>query len=265
MMDIFNMLGGMGRAQQQVSNQLGTDPRQTESALEAAVPLLLGAMTRNAAQPGGLDALAAAVDQHDDSAILGFQQGQMPDLNEGQKILGHVFGGQQQAAANALSQRAGINPQMAMQILMMVAPLILSYLSNRSRAQGGQMGGNMGGQMGLPGGMGGQMGGLGSILGGLLGGGMAGGAAGGLGSVLGGMLGGAQPQGQPYQQTQPYQQPQSSGGAMFPGFPGGQTQPQMGGQMGQAGDLLGTLNRTLDRDGDGNALDDLIGMFGGRR
>lgn len=265
MMDIFNMLGGMGQAQQQVSNQLGTDPRQTESALEAAVPLLLGAMTRNAAQPGGLDALAAAVNQHDDSAILGFQQGQMPDLNEGQKILGHVFGGQQQAAANALSQRAGINPQMAMQILMMVAPLILSYLSNRSRAQGGQMGGNMGGQMGLPGGMGGQMGGLGSILGGLLGGGMAGGAAGGLGSVLGGMLGGAQPQGQPYQQTQPYQQPQSSGGAMFPGFPGGQAQPQMGGQMGQAGDLLGTLNRTLDRDGDGNALDDLIGMFGGRR
>ena len=249
MMDIFNMLGGMGQAQQQVSNQLGTDPRQTESALEAAVPLLLGAMTRNAAQPGGLDALAAAVNQHDDSAILGFQQGQMPDLNEGQKILGHVFGGQQQAAANALSQRAGINPQMAMQILMMVAPLILSYLSNRSRAQGGQMGGNMGGQLGLPGGMGGQMGGLGSILGGL----------------LGGMLGGAQPQGQPYQQTQPYQQPQSSGGAMFPGFPGGQAQPQMGGQMGQAGDLLGTLNRTLDRDGDGNALDDLIGMFGGRR
>ena len=265
MMDIFNMLGGMGQAQQQVSNQLGTDPLQTESALEAAVPLLLGAMTRNAAQPGGLDALAAAVNQHDDSAILGFQQGQMPDLNEGQKILGHVFGGQQQAAANALSQRAGINPQMAMQILMMVAPLILSYLSNRSRAQGGQMGGNMGGQLGLPGGMGGQMGGLGSILGGLLGGGMAGGAAGGLGSGLGGVLGGAQPQGQPYQQTQPYQQPQSSGGAMFPGFPGGQTQPQMGGQMGQAGDLLGTLNRTLDRDGDGNALDDLIGMFGGRR
>ena len=262
MMDIFNMLGGMGQAQQTVGNQLGTNPQQTEAALEAAVPLLLGAMTRNATQPGGLDALAAAVNQHDDSAILGFQQGRVPDLNEGQKILGHVFGGQQQAAANALSQRAGINPQMAMQILMMVAPLILSYLSNRSRAQGGQMGGNMGGQLGLPGGLGGQMGGLGSILGGLLGGGMAGGAAGGLGSVLGGMLGGAQPQGQPYQQ------PQSGGGAMFPGFPSGQTQsqqPQVGGQMGQAGDLLGTLNRTLDRDGDGNALNDLIGMFGGRR
>lgn len=265
MMDIFNMLGGMGQAQQQVSNQLGTDPHQTEAALEAAVPLLLGAMTRNAAQPGGLDALAAAVSQHDDSAMLGFQQGQLPDLNEGQKILGHVFGGQQQAAANAISQRAGINPQMAMQLLMMVAPLILSYLSNRSRSQGGQTGGGLGLPGGLGGGLNGGLGGsLGSVLGGLLGGGMAGGAAGGLGSVLGGMLGGAQPQ-QSYPQTQGYQQPQSSGGAMFPGFPGGQAQSQAGGQVAQGGDLLGTLNRTLDRDGDGNALNDLIGMFGGRR
>ncbi|MHA0035454.1 DUF937 domain-containing protein [Deinococcus sp. PESE-13] len=276
MMDIFNMLGGMGQAQQTVGNQLGTTPQQTEAALEAAVPLLLGAVARNATQPGGLDALAAAVNQHDDSALLGFQQGQVPDLNEGQKILGHVFGGQQQAAANAISQRAGINPQMAMQLLMMVAPLILSYLSNRSRAQGGQMGGQMGGQSGggmsLPGGLGGGMGGgLGSVLGSILGGG----AAGGLGSVLGGMLGGGQAQAP---QTTQNQTAGMGGGQIFPGFPAGgaaqqppvgQHQPG-GAAMGQAqtggqGDLFGTLNRALDRDGDGNALNDLIGMFGGRR
>ena len=277
MMDIFNMLGGMGQAQQTVGNQLGTTPQQTEAALEAAVPLLLGAVARNATQPGGLDALANAVNQHDDSALLGFQQGQVPDLNEGQKILGHVFGGQQQAAANAIGQRAGIDPQMAMQLLMMVAPLILSYLSNRSRAQGGNMGGQMGGGMGLPGGLGGQMGGqmgggmgggLGSVLGSILGGGMmGGGAAGGLGSVLGGMLGGGQGGAQMPQQTQ--NQNAGMGGQMFPGFPGGnaaQQQPQVGqAQMGGQGDLFSTLNRTLDRDGDGNALNDLIGMFGGRR
>ncbi|SEJ77435.1 hypothetical protein SAMN04488058_11830 [Deinococcus reticulitermitis] len=259
MMDIFNMLGGMGGAQQRVSQQLGTSPQQTASALEAAVPLLLGAMTRNAAQPGGLDALSGALNRHDGSALDAFQTGQMPDLQDGQKILGHVFGGQQQAAANAISQRSGINPQMAMQLLMMVAPLILGYLSRQR--QGGMAGqSGMGGQ--------GQMGGdLGSILGGLLGGG----AAGGLGGLLGGMLGGqGQAAGYPQPQTG-YSQTQQ-GGQMFPGFPGSaqtggyQTQGQMGQtQMGQGGDLFGTLNRTLDRDGDGNALNDLIGMFGGRR
>ena len=274
MMDIFNMLGGMGQAQQTVGNQLGTTPQQTEAALEAAVPLLLGAVARNATQPGGLDALASAVGQHDDSAMLGFQQGQVPDLNEGQKILGHVFGGQQQAAANAIGQRAGIDPQMAMQLLMMVAPLILSYLSNRSRAQGGQMGGQAGsgqsgGGMSLPGGLGGGMGGgLGSVLGSILGGG----AAGGLGSVLGGMLGGGHAQAQAPQPTQ-NQNAGMGGGQMFPGFPAGDAaqQPQMGQnqmsqpQTGGQGDLFGTLSRALDRDGDGNALNDLIGMFGGRR
>ena len=46
----------------------------------------------------------------------------------------------------------------------------------------------------------------------------------------------------------------------------------LGGGSGQAphapaqqGGLLGTLNSALDSDKDGNALDDLIGMFGGAR
>ena len=69
MMDIFNMLGGMGQAQQTVGQQVGTNPQQTQSAMEAAVPLLLGALTRNAGQPGGLDALSGALGRHDGSAI----------------------------------------------------------------------------------------------------------------------------------------------------------------------------------------------------
>ena len=43
-MDIFNMLGGMGQAQQTVGNQVGTNANQTSAALEAALPLLLGAV-----------------------------------------------------------------------------------------------------------------------------------------------------------------------------------------------------------------------------
>lgn len=239
MMDIFNMLGGMGQTQQTVGQQLGTTPNQTASALEAALPLLLGAMTRNATQPGGLDALANAVNQHDGSAIDAFGQGQAPDMQDGQKILGHVFGGQQTAAAHAVSQRAGISPQLAIQVLSMLAPLVMAYLSRQKQGQGGAAG-NMGGGMGV----------LGSVLGG-------GAAAGGLGSVLGGLLGGGQ---QPQAQ---YQQPQGSvlgGGQVIPGFPS-----QGGSAGGDLGGLMGTLNSALDSNGNGNALDDLIGMFGGTR
>ncbi|WP_027459567.1 DUF937 domain-containing protein [Deinococcus murrayi] len=249
MMDIFNMLGGMGQAQTTLGSRLGTSPQQTEAALEAAIPLLLGAMTRNAQDPQGAQALARALDGHDGRALDLFGQGQAPDPAEGQRILGKVFGGQQQAAAQAVSRRAGIDPQLALQVLSMAAPLVLAYLSRRR--QGGQAGG---------------MGGLdiGSILGGLLGGGMAGAGAGG----LGGMLGGGQAQGDGRGPSGPL-----GSGQVIPGYTHTPAQPPLGqpghsgtGQMGgDLGGLLGSLNRALDQNGDGSALDDLVGMFGGRR
>ncbi|MFN4251901.1 DUF937 domain-containing protein [Deinococcus sp.] len=237
MMDIFNMLGGMGQAQQTVARQTGASPDQTQAAMQAALPLLLGALTRNATQPGGLDALSGALNRHDGSALDAFTQGQAPDTQDGQKILGHVFGGQQTQAAQAVSKRAGIDPQMAMQIMSMLAPLVLAYLSRQKQGQGGQGGAD-----------------LGSVLGGLLGGG----AAGGLGGMLGGMLGGgAQPQ------AQTGRAPASTSGDL-----GGLLGSVLGGGQQQqtapaSGGLMGTLNRALDSDGDGSALDDLIGMFGG--
>ena len=267
MMDIFNMLGGMGQAQQKVGQQLGTNPNQTAAAIEAAVPLLLGALTRNAAQPGGAQALESALAQHDGSALGMFGQGQIPDLNDGQKIVGHVFGNQQTAAANAIGQRAGIDPRLAMQVLSMLAPLVLAYLSRQRQGQGNVGGMNSGAQGGGID--------IGSILGGLLGGGMGGAQGGsmggGLGDVLGSILGGGQGQTQQPQYQQPqYQQPQSSGGPMFPGFqPGANSAVQGAGVQGSGqpnlGGLMGTLNNVLDSNGNGNALDDLIGMFGGRR
>ncbi|WP_104991273.1 DUF937 domain-containing protein [Deinococcus sp. NW-56] len=272
MMDIFNMLGGMSQAQATLGQRLGTSPQQTEAAMEAAIPLLLGAMTRNAQDPQGAQSLAGALDQHDGRALDLFGQGQAPDPYEGQRILGKVFGGQQQAAAQAVSRRAGIDPQLAMQLLSMAAPLVLAYLSRRR--QGGMGQGQTGG---FPGGQAGGMGGIdiGSILGGLLGGGAAGGG-------LGGMLGGGQPQQNPGY-GQGYEQRGGMGGGLgggqvIPGYRHEQDQPnpfglpghpgtgQMGsGQQGNLGGMVGTLNNVLDRDGDGNALNDLIGMFGGRR
>ncbi|RTR28363.1 DUF937 domain-containing protein [Deinococcus radiophilus] len=239
-MDLLQMLAGQMQAQQ-VAQRVGTDPAQTQDALQAAVPLLLGALTRNA-QQGQAGTIEQAVAQHGSHELEQFAQGgQLPDMADGHKILGHVFGGQQQAAANAVGQRSGINPQLAMQILSIAAPLVLSYLNRQRQAQGGT-----GLPTGLPGGLpqtgavspaGGDITSvLTSVLGGLLGGGMAGGAAGGnLGGALDQVLGGGQ-----------------SGAA-----------PQ--GQRGDMGGLLGTLNRALDRDGDGNALNEVMDMLSRRR
>lgn len=239
-MDLLQLLAGQMQAQQ-VSQRIGASPAQTQDALQAAVPLLLGALTRNA-QQGQAAAIEQAVAQHSGQELEGFAQaGQLPDMQDGQAALRHIFGGQQQAAANAVGQRSGIDPQLALQILSIAAPLVLSYL-NRQRQQGAGMnqgaGMDMGGA-GLPGGLPGQMGAA---------------APGGditsvLTSVLGGMLGGG------------------LGQQTLPGQVGaGQTVPaqHLPTGNGQLGGLLGTLNRALDRDGDGNALNEVMDMLGRR-
>ncbi len=284
-MDIFNALGGIDTAQQQLSQQLGTDPQQTASALEAAVPLLLGAITRNATTPDGAAALDNALNDHSGDTLGLFQQGQLPDMTTGQGILGHVFGSQQNSAVNAVAQRAGISPQLAMQILMIAAPLVMNYLARQrgGQSQSGGLGGDLGSVLGsvLGGNMGSNMGGgvgggLGSILGSVLGGNMGGG----LGGMLGGMLGGGQSQQAQGPTQQGYAQPDyqqqgnaQNGGSMFPGYTDNSGAGNSGlgnvmnaGQQPQqhGGGLLGTLESALGG-GNSNALEDLIGMFGGKR
>lgn len=257
-MDILQLLTGQLQAQQ-VSQRVGATPEQTQDAMQAAVPLLLAALTRNA-QQGQADNIEQAVAQHGAHELEQFAQaGQLPDLQDGQNILQHVFGGQQHAAANALGRRSGIDPQLALQILSIAAPLVLSYLNRQRQQSGGQ-------SMGLPGGMsdslpGGLPGGLPSGLPGGLPTGLPGqvGAtapAGGditsvLTSVLGGLLGGGVTGGM--------------SGGMGGGLPGGLPGAVSGSANSGMGGLLGTLNRAFDRDGDGSALDEVIAMLGNRR
>ena len=173
-MDLMNILGGLLPAQAgNVASQVGATPEQTQSAMEASIPLILSALHQNAQTPEGEAALSSALNRHDGSSLDSFAQGQLPSTEDGSAILNHAFGAQTPAAANAVAQHAGIDPQMAMQILSMVAPLVLGALG-RGQGQGGAAGG------------------LGGMLGGLLGG-MGGGNAstGGLGGMLGGLLGGA--------------------------------------------------------------------------
>ena len=57
--DLLSQL--QGAPLQQVSQQLGLDPQKASGAISAALPLLMGALGRNSAQPDGpIKALAAS-------------------------------------------------------------------------------------------------------------------------------------------------------------------------------------------------------------
>lgn len=218
----------------QIAQMLGTDRQTAQAAVEAAVPTLLAGMHNNAQAPGGAASLESALSQHQDGLIDGGVDASQVDTADGEKIVHHVFGGQQDQVANQLagtSQLGGVGGDLVKKLLPILAPIVMSYLA-------GKVLGGRNGQAGGAGGSG-QAGGidLGGLLGGILGGAggaAAGGGQGGLGDLLGGLLGGGQapdrqlapdagldrrldPQTVPQSEPQEQPQGQPAGGAPQPG------------------------------------------------
>lgn len=133
--DLFSQL--TGPALQQISQQLGTNPAQTSGAIAAALPMILGAMGRNTAQPGGAEALFGALGRDHNGggglgevlgAVLGGQQGRQTD---GLGQLGHIFGGQLPRAESGLGQATGLGGDKAQMLLKILAPIVMAYLAKR--------------------------------------------------------------------------------------------------------------------------------------
>ena len=133
--DIFTQISG--GALQQISQQLGTGQAQTAGAIAAALPVILGAMGRNASQPDGADALLGALGRDHNSggglsdilgAVLGGQQSRQTD---GLGQLGHIFGGQLPRAEAGLGQATGLGSDKAQMLLKILAPIVMAYLAKR--------------------------------------------------------------------------------------------------------------------------------------
>ena len=133
--DIFTQISG--GALQQISQQLGTGQAQTAGAIAAALPVMLGAMGRNASQPDGADALLGALGRDHNSggglgdilgAVLGGQQSRQTD---GLGQLGHIFGGQLPRAEAGLGQATGLGSDKAQMLLKILAPIVMAYLAKR--------------------------------------------------------------------------------------------------------------------------------------
>ena len=123
---------------QQIGNAIGADPAATSTAISAALPALLGGMSRNAANPQGAAALDQALDQHDGSILgnLGGLLGGGAAGGIGGAILGHVLGSKQGPVTDGVSKASGLNAGQIAQLLAMLAPIVMGVLG-RMKRQGG--------------------------------------------------------------------------------------------------------------------------------
>jgi hypothetical protein len=167
----------------QIASQLGVDPSEARRAVEEGGATILSGLQRNAQTPEGASAIEKALARHGDEVSGGTVDLSAVDTADGQKILGHIFGGREQAVAQKLTdepQTAGIDFG---KLLPMLAPIVMGLIANSQKGSAPSAHG--------------QGGGIGDLIGGLLGGGSAAGGAGGpsaggidIGGILGGLLGG---------------------------------------------------------------------------
>lgn len=143
-----------------VAGQTGQSESKTGDVLSMAMPLLLGAMKKNAATPQGAEGLMNALSTKHNGGILddlgGLFGGGVDEsvTNDGAGILGHLFGGSQSNVENALSQKSGMDAASIANILKIAAPIVMGFVgkqtaqSNVKDANGmnGLLGGLLGGQ-----------------------------------------------------------------------------------------------------------------------
>jgi hypothetical protein len=146
-MSLLEMIQGRlsPAAVQQIGQRIGAEPAQTNQAINAALPLLMAAMARNAADPARAQGLARAVEEDHDggllddlSGFLGAPQGRAAD---GNGILKHVLGNRRGAVEQQLGQGTGLGAAQMAQLLPLLAPLVMAALGKAKRQQGLDAGG----------------------------------------------------------------------------------------------------------------------------
>lgn len=123
-----------GAPASQFAQQLGISQEQSSAAINAALPLLMGALGRNASQPQGAQALFGALQKDHAGADIGSVLGSVlgGGGSEGAAILGHIFGGKQARAETGVAQATGLGEGQAGQLLKMLAPIVMAYLARRA-------------------------------------------------------------------------------------------------------------------------------------
>lgn len=159
-----------------IARQLGVPPSEARRAVEEGGATILAGLQRNAQTPDGAAALEKALGAHGGETASGRIDLNNLSTTDGQKILGHVFGGQEQQVAQKLTDEpktAGIDFG---KLLPILAPIIMGLIANQQQKSAPSQGGGAGG-------------GLGDLIGGLLGGSATGSSSPG-GLDVGGLLGG---------------------------------------------------------------------------
>lgn len=142
---------------QQISQQLGADPNTTQTAVQAAVPMMVGGMASTASQPAGASALQSLLNSSGAlesiggmlnsgtaataaGGLLGKLGGVIgAPADSGGGLLGRILGQHENTVQQGVQQASGLGPDQTKRLLMILGPIVLAALARRhaqAQAQG---------------------------------------------------------------------------------------------------------------------------------
>ena len=150
-MDLMGLLQGYLTPDviNQMSQETGASPEQTEVAAQGALSTLLSGFAKNA-QGGGAEGILAALDRDHDGSILNDVMGLISGSGQanisqgalnGAGILSHVLGNQAGGAAEMISKATGVNENGVLGMMVKLAPLVMGVLGQQKQQQGFDAGG----------------------------------------------------------------------------------------------------------------------------
>lgn len=144
-MNLLELLlsGENGGAMDQLAKNFDLSPDQTQSAVKELIPALTRGMQKNTGDSPGLDELLEALKNGNHSNYLEAPNslGQDNTRNDGNNILGHIFGNKQvsrDVAARA-SERSGISSTILKKMLPIVATMVMGQLGKKILGGGQQV------------------------------------------------------------------------------------------------------------------------------
>ena len=138
MQPLFDMLTNAqnGQAVEQMARQFGLSQKQAQAAMEALMPAFSQGLKRNAADPYGVGSFLSALSTGRHARYFEDMQKafQPAGIEEGNGILGHLFGSKElsRAVAKQAEQATGIGQDILKQMLPALASMIMGGLYKQS-------------------------------------------------------------------------------------------------------------------------------------
>lgn len=139
-MNLLSLLAGTMLSQSSVnsvSGKTGLSSKQIQKLVMLALPILIKYMTQNASSGDGALSLLGALSQHKNNNSMDLQLLDA-DEEDGAKIIHHILGRKENAVTQDLSAQTGLGTDQVQQVLSILAPGLMSGVSNAADANAAQ-------------------------------------------------------------------------------------------------------------------------------